>query len=860
MIINGNSVHGIFKYSEDVYFEKDDFVVDGNCIYICTSGNSIIGIKPSLDTAHEYYSEYPGNKIVSASEYYDYVNSIDRGLQAEDKYVSAHSLCEILENMYFGFGDNGILSDYILYNPNTGIEYSVRGINDNFRYSERDILDRVIRNNDLNNGFIKVSRNLPEISNIFMEDSNFDSDVVVLKQYTYLDSSDSIPYRVQELMDPEKNKLYFRFSKGQILEGGERDFTNVTVSRWRNLYYDNEDAISKLNSLESYYQERINEVDEKLNKIRRKFCYREIEPTESNRIPSNLVYLEPGEYKDIKSISNLNSEPCILNILIKTQVNNDPVVYKNYTITIDALDAYSAQDDHSEEYIISDNLTLTSTYTVNELGMQKLELNVSNGIIKNIYYRDYYTIEHVHEWVEEVIDPPTCTTYGTKKLTCTICGTVVENQLINPYEHDLMEHHAAVAPTCTTPGTAEYWYCNRCDHYFQDSEGTTQITEPQTIAPIGGGHDITIYGEQKTATCTETGNYEYWQCSICHTYFHDSEGTNSYSGWNDGNDPVETPINPNEHDWSDWIVTTQATCSENGEETRTCNRCDATETRPIQGGNHTPVLVPAVPCADCGSFGIIQHYMCSQCGATFLDAQGTIPATPENLRIYPSGDHVFDVGAHIDILEESSYTDDPDPKYGTGLKTCSVCSHQIEVQLPLKTHRFESESYVNAWYDENTGRHYPDGHQGVCTDSECGGEQRINYNFDQYAPINLQFENHTVPHISSDSPNCNYTEPTCTEYGFWTGTCIYCNEHDVIERDWARPPIGHNIDISDPEAVDWIKSSCTEYAKYVGTCTECGDTNAEMDDIRHKAFGHHDTDEDGVCDECGKNLSNNDSI
>ena len=102
MIINGNSIRGIFKYSEDVYFEKDDFVVDGNCIYICTSGTPIIGIKPSLDTEHLYYSEYPGNKIVSASEYYDYVSSVERGLQAEDKYVSAHSLCEILENMYFG--------------------------------------------------------------------------------------------------------------------------------------------------------------------------------------------------------------------------------------------------------------------------------------------------------------------------------------------------------------------------------------------------------------------------------------------------------------------------------------------------------------------------------------------------------------------------------------------------------------------------------------------------------------------------------------------------------------------------------------------------------------------------------------
>lgn len=35
------------------------------------------------------------------------------------------------------------------------------------------------------------------------------------------------------------------------------------------------------------------------------------------------------------------------------------------------------------------------------------------------------------------------------------------------------------------------------------------------------------------------------------------------------------------HDWSDWEVTKEPTSVEEGEETRVCSRCDATETRPI---------------------------------------------------------------------------------------------------------------------------------------------------------------------------------------------------------------------------------------------------------------------------------------
>ena len=62
---------------------------------------------------------------------------------------------------------------------------------------------------------------------------------------------------------------------------------------------------------------------------------------------------------------------------------------------------------------------------------------------------------------------------------------------------------------------------------------------------------------------------------------------------NDQNPGYEevVPINyPGEdvedHDWSEWVVTTEPTCTEAGEETRTCKKCGETETREVAALGH----------------------------------------------------------------------------------------------------------------------------------------------------------------------------------------------------------------------------------------------------------------------------------
>ena len=48
MIINKTNVRGIFLYSPDVTFEKGDFVVLDDLIYVCNSEST--GISPSSST------------------------------------------------------------------------------------------------------------------------------------------------------------------------------------------------------------------------------------------------------------------------------------------------------------------------------------------------------------------------------------------------------------------------------------------------------------------------------------------------------------------------------------------------------------------------------------------------------------------------------------------------------------------------------------------------------------------------------------------------------------------------------------------------------------------------------------------
>ena len=122
----------------------------------------------------------------------------------------------------------------------------------------------------------------------------------------------------------------------------------------------------------------------------------------------------------------------------------------------------------------------------------------------------------------------------------------------DPLGHN-MEAHPAVDATCGDAGNSAYWYCDRCETYYSDAEGNTEIEKDSWVIPATGEHTW------KDATCTTPKT-----CEVC----------------------GETEGEALGHKWNDGEVTKEATCTEKGEKTFTCTVCGETKAEEIDAVGH----------------------------------------------------------------------------------------------------------------------------------------------------------------------------------------------------------------------------------------------------------------------------------
>ena len=198
------------------------------------------------------------------------------------------------------------------------------------------------------------------------------------------------------------------------------------------------------------------------------------------------------------------------------------------------------------------------------------------------------------------------------------------------HSHD-MEHYSAVEATCTESGNIEYWYCEGCGKYFSDAEGNYEVTD---ITVAAKGH---IWGEwevTKQATCEETGS-QTRTCSVCNE-----------------TETEEIPLA--EHSYGEWQVTEKATCTEDGEQKRTCKVCGHEETETLSALGHTWgdwQIVEEATCKD----GLRKH-VCETCGA---EEEEIIPA---------SGEHKYIDTVIPPTVDEPGYT----------LHKCEICGEEYK--------------------------------------------------------------------------------------------------------------------------------------------------------------------------------------
>jgi len=130
----------------------------------------------------------------------------------------------------------------------------------------------------------------------------------------------------------------------------------------------------------------------------------------------------------------------------------------------------------------------------------------------------------------------------------------------------------------------------------------------------------------KEETCSEEGQKEHYLCSTCGKTFKDKNGTEEVS-------EEEIVIPAKKHDWGEWTEESVPTCTEDGLEKRVCkNDTSHEETNVLTSPGHSLSKVDGKE-ETCTEAGQEEHYLCSTCGKTFKDENGTEEVSEEELVI-----------------------------------------------------------------------------------------------------------------------------------------------------------------------------------------------------------------------------------
>lgn len=229
-------------------------------------------------------------------------------------------------------------------------------------------------------------------------------------------------------------------------------------------------------------------------------------------------------------------------------------------------------------------------------------------------------------------------------------------------EHELTAT-AAKAATCETAGNSAYWTCSKCSKYFSDAEGKNEIAKDSwVIAALG--HDWGEWTVTKAATCTEKGE-EQRVCGHDESHVEKRDiaakghtvevlqavpATCTEDGLTEGKkcsvcNEIIVPqykIAALGHDWSEWKVTREATCTAAGEEQRVCSHDSShVDIRAIESKGHTPAEKvtenwKAATCTEAGSYDEVTY--CSVCKNEISRVTRTVAALGHNWGDWKSVD------------------------------------------------------------------------------------------------------------------------------------------------------------------------------------------------------------------------------
>ena len=162
---------------------------------------------------------------------------------------------------------------------------------------------------------------------------------------------------------------------------------------------------------------------------------------------------------------------------------------------------------------------------------------------------------------------------------------------VNPQLHQHIATQVVLqAPSCTTEGLG-YLACSLCGKWFTDESCTTEASDPVALPALG--HSFTKYQYNNDASCSVDGT-ETATCDRC-----DETDTRTAAG---------TALT---HNYTA-KVTTEATCTKPGVQTYTCTHCGDTRMQAIQALGHT-MPNDAGKCSRCGETIVPTDQLCPYC-------------------------------------------------------------------------------------------------------------------------------------------------------------------------------------------------------------------------------------------------------
>ena len=136
---------------------------------------------------------------------------------------------------------------------------------------------------------------------------------------------------------------------------------------------------------------------------------------------------------------------------------------------------------------------ITAIHSGGTLQVGEFELKLNTCSHKNADNSD--ALGEVIETVE-----PTCTEHGYTTHKCSLCNSIVKVYKDDVLKPHTLTHHALKDATCTEAGNIEYWQCSVCNKLFSDEATTKEFTDVAILVIPAKGH-----------TFDSEGN-----CTVCH--------------------------------------------------------------------------------------------------------------------------------------------------------------------------------------------------------------------------------------------------------------------------------------------------------------------------------------------------------